>query len=101
MSIDTHGSVQSQAALAIEQLIRDEVILSAVHYAETTSTNTAALEHVRQASVSENQLPRLYLADLQTAGRGRHGRTWLSDDDSLTFSLLIHCTYVTNWRIFI
>ena len=38
-------------------------------------------------------LPRLYLADEQTAGRGRHGRSWHSGAGSLTFSLL------TQWRL--
>ncbi len=89
MSIDIHGSVQPQGVSAINHLIDTETLSSATYMAETTSTNSAALEHVRQGGVPENQMPRLYLADSQTAGRGRHGRTWISKDDSLTFSLVM------------
>lgn len=54
------------------------------HLAECGSTNTEALTHLRNGGG-----PLLISADRQTAGRGRQGRTWLSDDASLTFSLAV------------
>ncbi|NNE00781.1 MAG: biotin--[acetyl-CoA-carboxylase] ligase [Pirellulaceae bacterium] len=65
--------------------------LSSVHYQrETASTNSDAITDLRRGALADDLLPKLYLADLQTAGRGRHGRTWISGDDALTFSLLIN-----------
>ena len=52
------------------------------HLAECGSTNTEALAHLRDGGG-----PLLVSADRQTAGRGRLGRAWLSDDAALTFSL--------------
>ncbi|QDT13539.1 biotin--[acetyl-CoA-carboxylase] ligase [Stieleria marina] len=89
MSIDNQGATDPQGISAISELISEEVIATATYYAETTSTNSAALQDVRESRVPPDQLPRLYLADRQTAGRGRHGRTWHSENDSLTFSLLM------------
>lgn len=43
-------------------------------YLTTDSTNRSALELARQRP----QIPRLVLAEMQTAGRGRRGRQWLS-----------------------
>ncbi|MGB7348019.1 MAG: biotin--[acetyl-CoA-carboxylase] ligase [Pirellulaceae bacterium] len=92
MSLVVNGSVDRSAVIAIEQLVSDGTLASASYSAEVTSTNSAALDDVRQGTLSDEQLPRLYLADKQTGGRGRHGRTWLSSDDSLTFSLLTRRT---------
>lgn len=52
------------------------------HLAECGSTNTEALNHLREGGG-----PLLISADRQTAGRGRRGRPWQSDDAALTFSL--------------
>lgn len=52
------------------------------HLAECGSTNTEALNHLREGGGAL-----LVSAGRQTAGRGRQGKTWLSDDASLTFSL--------------
>jgi len=52
------------------------------HLAECGSTNTEALAHLRDGGG-----PLIVSADRQTAGRGRLGRAWRSDDASLTFSV--------------
>lgn len=52
------------------------------HLAECGSTNTEALQHLRDGGG-----PLLLSASRQTAGRGRHGRAWQSDDAALTFSI--------------
>lgn len=54
------------------------------HLAECGSTNTEALQHLRDGGG-----PLLLSADRQTAGRGRLGRAWQSDDASLTFSVAL------------
>lgn len=52
---------------------------------ECLSTSTLLLERARQGAPSGA----LLVADRQTAGRGRRGRSWLSSPEaSLTFSLL-------------
>lgn len=50
------------------------------------STNDRALV---VAARSERELPALVVAERQTAGRGREGRTWWSGDGALTFSLAL------------
>jgi BirA family transcriptional regulator, biotin operon repressor / biotin---[acetyl-CoA-carboxylase] ligase len=53
--------------------------------AECSSTNTVLLERAARGAASGSVL----VADIQHAGRGRRGRSWLSSRDcSLTFSLL-------------
>lgn len=52
------------------------------HLAECGSTNTEALNHLREGGG-----PLLISAGRQTAGRGRRGRPWQSDDAALTFSV--------------
>lgn len=52
------------------------------HLAECGSTNTEALAHLRDGGG-----PLILSAERQTAGRGRLGRSWQSDDAALTFSL--------------
>ena len=54
------------------------------HLAECGSTNTEALAHLRDGGG-----PLIVSADRQTAGRGRLGRAWQSDDASLTFSVAL------------
>ncbi len=53
---------------------------------ETGSTNADLL--ARAASLTCNTV---LIAERQNAGRGRAGRSWLSSDGSLTFSLAWHC----------
>lgn len=54
------------------------------HLAECGSTNTEALAHLRDGGGAL-----LVSAARQTAGRGRLGRAWQSDDAALTFSLAL------------
>jgi len=54
------------------------------HLAECGSTNTEALQHLRNGGG-----PLIVSADRQTAGRGRMGRAWQSDDASLAFSVAL------------
>ena len=54
------------------------------HLAECGSTNTEALAHLRDGGG-----PLIVSASRQTAGRGRLGRAWQSDDAALTFSLAL------------
>ena len=54
------------------------------HLAECGSTNTDALAHLRDGGG-----PLLLSASRQTAGRGRLGRAWQSDDAALTFSVAV------------
>lgn len=54
------------------------------HLAECGSTNTEALAHLRDGGG-----PLLISAARQTAGRGRLGRSWQSDDAALTFSVAL------------
>jgi len=52
----------------------------------TASTNSDLLERLRRGDTT----PRLRVAERQTAGRGRHGRTWRAEAGaSLTFSLAL------------
>jgi BirA family biotin operon repressor/biotin-[acetyl-CoA-carboxylase] ligase len=58
--------------------------LCGVHLFETLpSTNTWLLQHCREFST-----PQLCVAETQSAGRGRRGRSWQSPAQGVTFSLL-------------
>jgi BirA family transcriptional regulator, biotin operon repressor / biotin---[acetyl-CoA-carboxylase] ligase len=57
------------------------------YYPEIHSTNTEALRLIEENSISDGTL---LLAEMQTAGRGRLQRTWVSNPaDSLTFSIVL------------
>jgi len=58
------------------------MVFARKHLAECGSTNTEALAHLRDGGG-----PLLLSASRQTAGRGRLGRAWQSDDAALTFSV--------------
>lgn len=83
------GDVDPIGLRVVEDLLQEGVCKSARYHATTASTNTLALDDLRAGPILADQLPRLYLADDQTSGRGRHGRTWSSTRGTLTFSLLI------------
>lgn len=85
----TDGEVEPAGMQAIEALIVNEVLASAEYCKTTSSTNTRALVDVRNGSIDEASLPKCYLTDGQTAGRGRHGRSWQSDGGTLTFSVVM------------
>ena len=88
------GIVDPNGVCCVESLIRDNVLRSCIYIHSTTSTNTLAFEELHGNKFTDQHLPRLYLTDAQTAGRGRLGRTWFTSDDSLTFSTLIRNTNV-------
>ena len=70
------AATRAQAAVKIERV------------AHTGSTNTDLLERVRTWPASEAFVPVLRVAELQGAGRGRHGRAWHAEAGaSLTCSL--------------
>jgi BirA family biotin operon repressor/biotin-[acetyl-CoA-carboxylase] ligase len=74
---------------ACEQILQAGDCRSIRYFAEIDSTNSAACRDlVVDEMVGADRLPRLYLADRQTGGRGRHGRTWVADNGTLTFSVL-------------
>lgn len=76
----------------VQQLLSEEIIRSACYLGSTSSTNSLALSQLAESPDLDSlqaDCPRLFVADQQTSGRGRHGRTWVSDDQTLTFSLLI------------
>ena len=86
--LKSDGDVSPGLRLALRQLIDDGVIASAVYKSTTESTNSDAVSDLQSGQI-DDALPRLYLADLQTAGRGRQGNAWVSDDDALTLSLVV------------
>gem|GEM_PF-5097263 len=103
---DDHASLMaedsvSQAGLrACQEILREESCRSVRYFAQVDSTNSAACRDLHNPSAVDPlsdktqldptlPLPRLYLADAQTAGRGRLGRQWLADDGTLTFTLLL------------
>lgn len=56
------------------------------HYQELESTNSLALQMIKNNSIHHNQI---ILADLQNSGRGRMGRNWASPQGNLYFSLVL------------
>ncbi len=79
----------------IDSLLTSGVIASFDHQSTLPSTNSTALDWLNTHRGSErveiigSQLPRLVIADSQTAGRGRLGRTWQAQQDGLAFSLVL------------
>ena len=56
------------------------------HFDTTGSTNTQLI-HAITDGTHPHTAPHLYTASHQTAGRGQHGRTWVSGADNVFFSL--------------
>lgn len=87
--VDENGLLACQALLSSTPLARIR------YFAEVDSTNTAALRDLANQSLDTSDrpaippFPALYVADRQTAGRGRHGRNWVADQGTLTFSLVL------------
>lgn len=61
-------------------------IASLVYLPEVVSTNSHALGLVATDNMA---CPALVLAEMQTAGRGRGGNRWFSQEGALTFSLVV------------
>ncbi len=103
---DDHANLMAEDAVgqaglrACQEILREESCRSVRYFAQVDSTNSAACRDLHNPSAvgplpdrtpqdPTLPLPRLYLADAQTAGRGRLGRQWLADDGTLTFTLLL------------
>lgn len=71
----------------LDLLLQDTFLANVVHFRETDSTNTRAIELL--ASSNSVVTPCLLYAESQTAGRGRGANQWWSASGSLTFSLMI------------
>jgi BirA family biotin operon repressor/biotin-[acetyl-CoA-carboxylase] ligase len=85
--LTTDGNVDPAGVRAAEKLISGEICGTADYWQETASTNTLALKDLQKGLLADDHCPKLYLTDAQTAGRGRHGRAWISTHGTLTFSL--------------
>ena len=67
-----------------EQLTTKDIGRVIIHKEITTSTNSLAKEN------AYNSCGTVFVADKQTFGRGRNGKTWVSDDDNgLWMSILL------------
>jgi len=75
-------------ALALKMMINQTNVVKAGYYFEQIdSTNQEAKRH----ALSGQRINQLFVADEQTAGRGRLGRTWASQrKEGLWFSLLLY-----------
>lgn len=58
------------------------------HFDITDSTNTQLI-HAITNGTHPHTIPHLYTASHQTAGRGQHGRTWVSGVDNVFLSLYV------------
>lgn len=58
------------------------------HFAEIDSTNTALITDISNSKVAHTS-HQLYTASHQTAGRGQHGRSWVSGTDNVFLSLYV------------
>ena len=85
----TQGNVSARGRASISQLLDRKILQSACYFEHLESTNTTAIKYFQEAEINRDSLPRLIVADQQTSGRGRHGRSWNSDTGTLTFSLVI------------
>ena len=90
MTLEIDGGVDDQGIHCLKSLISDGLFESAWYGQETPSTNTCAVADLRCGTTKPEELPRIYLADNQTAGRGRQGRTWVSDEQNLAFSMVLY-----------
>jgi BirA family biotin operon repressor/biotin-[acetyl-CoA-carboxylase] ligase len=84
--LTTEGDVDPMGYRAAEQLISDGTLRAVAYCQQTASTNTLALTDLQGGAM---EVPKLFLVDTQTDGRGRHGRTWISNSGTLTFSLAV------------
>ncbi len=58
------------------------------HFDSIDSTNTALITDIANGALNHDAL-HLYTADTQTAGRGQHGRSWVSTPGNVFLSLYI------------
>ena len=72
---------------AVEAMLTAATIQTVDYRGELDSTNSRGLAWLR-SDLEVANLPRLVMADRQTAGRGRRGRTWQAGNETLTFTLI-------------
>lgn len=60
-----------------------------IHQTEMSSTSDVAKE-ILLVSFMEVAFPMLVICDRQTSGRGQPGKSWLSNEQSLTFTWCVH-----------
>ncbi|MCS7238525.1 MAG: biotin--[acetyl-CoA-carboxylase] ligase [Thermoguttaceae bacterium] len=73
-----------------EYLGRPTLIRNVEHHDELDSTNSHALRLIKIEPLElGSRVPLLILADRQTAGRGRDGRTWWTGPGSIAMSLVV------------
>ncbi|KAA1259374.1 Bifunctional ligase/repressor BirA [Rubripirellula obstinata] len=87
VTVEINGQVDARGVRCLESLVGDRQIKTAWYGEELQSTNTRAVDDLRRGVIDGQHLPRIYLTDLQTGGRGRQGRTWISDKQNLAFSI--------------
>lgn len=85
---DSKDPVDPSIRRVVSKLIADGVILSADHLATIDSTNTQSSRWLGKSVLDDSLLPRLVIADEQTSGRGRMGRSWNARNDGLALSLV-------------
>lgn len=80
-------NIDSVSESDLGSLVEDTFLERVVHFVETDSTNTRAVELL--ASDESLTTPCLVFAEKQSAGRGRGANRWWSAEGSLTFSLVV------------
>ena len=81
----------SEIAAHLEHLIREPFLAGGRWLGECSSTNDLLL-------AEQTPTPYLLGTDVQTAGRGRPGKTWLSGPGALTFSIAVSAADVLAKR---
>ena len=84
---DNTSQTNSIGPADLETLLQDTFLANVIHFRETDSTNTRAIELL--ASSESVATPCLVYAESQSAGRGRGANQWWSASGSLTFSLIV------------
>ncbi len=98
--IESDSGVCEDGLRACDEILRAGDCRSVRYFAEIDSTNSAACRDLTSGQIDDaDRLPRLYLADRQTGGRGRHGRSWVADQGTLTFSVLYGVGEDEQWEL--
>lgn len=76
---------------AIDAILAAGWIRDVQWYPEIDSTNLAARRAITDFAADNTLLPRLFVADQQTSGRGRLQRQWWSPEGCLMLTLAVNC----------
>lgn len=74
---------------AIEAILAEGWVRDIQWYSQIDSTNSAARQACSQSAATQANLPALFVADKQTAGRGRQQRSWWSPSGCLMLTLAV------------